>query len=79
MRLPEVRPATRAALAVSAGAAAYAGGRISFWSDTAAESLVRKMRVPAPRVAMSLAAAVSTWWTLHQDNQRAAARQKSAP
>lgn len=77
VEFPEISPVTRAALAVSLGAAAYAGGRLSFWSDTAAENLVRKLRVPAPRVAMALAAGASAWWSVRRENQQAAARARS--
>ena len=78
VKLPEASPAVRAACAVSAGAVSYAGWRLAFWSDTAAETLMRKMRVPAPRAAMALAAAAATGWSIRRDNERAAAREKDA-
>lgn len=72
VQLPEISPAARATLAVSAGAVMYAGWRFSFWSDTATEKALRRLRVPAPRVVMSLAAGALTWRQIHSDNQRRA-------
>lgn len=82
VEFPEISGAARAAIAVSLGAAAYAGGRFSFWADTAGENLLRKMRVPAPRVAWAMLGGAAAWWSVDQDNKRAAAEQQkkeSAP
>ncbi|NDK32350.1 hypothetical protein [Nesterenkonia haasae] len=72
VQLPEITPMARTALAIGAGAAMYASWRLSFWSDTAAENVVRKLRIPAPRVAMALTAGAATWWQVTRDNRRRA-------
>lgn len=66
----DINPAARATIALAAGAAVYGVGRISLWSDTATENLLRKMRVPAPRVALSLVAATTTWWSVDYENKQ---------
>ncbi|WP_150463204.1 hypothetical protein [Nesterenkonia ebinurensis] len=70
----EIKPVTRAGMAVAAGAAMYGGWKLSVWSDTAMENLVRKLRIPAPRVAMGAAAGWATWWQVKQANERVAAQ-----
>lgn len=70
----ELKPATRAGLAVATGAAWYGGWRLSVWSDTAVENLVRKLRIPAPRLALGAAAGWATWWQVKQANERIAAK-----
>lgn len=61
--VPSPPPAVRAALAVGAGATMYATWRFSFWFDTAAENALRKLRVPAPRVAIAVAVGAASWWS----------------
>lgn len=70
IQFPEINPVARAAVAVGAGTAMYASWRLSFWSDGAAENLVRKLHVPAPRVAMALAAGAAAWWQVTSENKR---------
>ncbi|WP_022873175.1 hypothetical protein [Nesterenkonia alba] len=77
VREVHITPGARAVAAVTAGAVMYGGWKLSLWSDTAVENVVRKLRVPAPRVTMSLAAGCATWWQVKQANERVAA-QKSA-
>lgn len=77
VEFPEISAVTRAAIAASFGAVVYGGGRLSFWTDNAAESLLRKMRVPAPRAAMAVISGATAWWSVDQENKQAAAQQKT--
>lgn len=70
----ELTPAARGAIALAAGASWYGGWRLSVWSDTAVEKLVRRLRVPAPRLAMGAVAGWVTWSQVQQANERVAAQ-----
>lgn len=63
--MPEVasNPVVRIGLATAVAACTYGLCRFSFWFDAAAESGLRKLRVPYPRVVMGIGVGGSYWAT----------------
>ena len=64
-----ISPAARVGLAVGSGALVYGSWRFTWWFDTAAESALRKMRVPFPRAVMG--AAIGAWYLATETNRGA--------
>ncbi|MFD5823448.1 hypothetical protein [Nesterenkonia xinjiangensis] len=63
--------AVRLAAAGFFGGAAYAVMRTGLWADTALESGLRRLRVPAPRVVLALAGGVVTWRIAEMERRQA--------
>lgn len=63
--MPEVasNPVVRIGLATAVAACTYGLCRFSFWFDAAAESGLRNLRVPYPRVVMGIGVGGSYWAT----------------
>lgn len=52
------------------GAAVYGVMRTSLWADTALESGLRRLRVPAPRVVLAAAAGTAAWGSAERERRR---------
>lgn len=65
----QISTAAHAGLAIGAGALMYGSWRFTWWFDTAAESALRKMRVPFPRAVMGVAIAV--WYRATEAHREA--------
>lgn len=65
----QISLAARAGLALGAGALVYGSWRFTWWFDTAAESALRKLRVPFPRAVMG--AAIGGWYLATEANSAA--------
>lgn len=70
VEVPEPGPVFRATAALGAGAAMYGSWRFSHWIDGAAERGLRRLRVPAPRLAMAAGMAAVTWYQVDRENRR---------
>ena len=62
-----ISPAARAGVAVGSGVLVYGSWRFTWWFDTAAESALRRMRVPFPRAVMGVA--VGAWYLATEANR----------
>lgn len=63
--------AVRLAAAGFFGGAVYGVMRTGLWADTALESGLRRLRVPAPRVVLALAGGVATWRIAEMERRQA--------
>lgn len=60
--LTVARGASRLAAAAVVGGMAYGAGKLSLWADGALEDALRRLHVPAPRLALAVTAGVAFAW-----------------
>lgn len=69
-QLSTVNPVAVTVVGGAAGAVLTAGLAVSFWADEKIEQGLRRLKVPFPRVAMSIGTGAAAWWMAKKDTQQ---------